>query len=278
MAAINQVVTDYNGSQTKYKVEVQAFPQDSYNTSVTAAAASKSLPCILDVDGPNVPNWAWAGYLAPLDGLDDQISKFLPSVVGTYNGKNYAVGYYDVALVMEARKSALEENGIRIPTADQPWTKDEFAAALAAIKAGGKWDNALDMQTGNTGEWWPYAYSPFLQSFGGDLINRDDYASADGVLNGAAAVDWANWFHSLAADGYMPLKSGADPAQDFLNGKTAILYNGSWGAEPARASAIADDILFLPSVDLGQGPKIGGGSWQWAVTRAAPRPRGRWTT
>jgi len=61
---------------------VQAFPQDSYNTSVTAAAASKSLPCILDVDGPNVPNWAWAGYLAPLDGLDDQISKFLPSTVG----------------------------------------------------------------------------------------------------------------------------------------------------------------------------------------------------
>lgn len=274
LAAINQVVSDYNGSQTTYKVEVQAFPQDSYNTSVTAAAASKSLPCILDVDGPNVPNWAWAGYLAPLDGLDDQISKFLPSVVGKYDGKNYAVGYYDVAMIIQARKSALEENGIRIPTADQPWTKEEFAAALAAIKASGAWDNALDMQTGNTGEWWPYAYSPLLQSFGGDLIDRDDYASADGVLNGPAAVEWANWFHSLAADGYMPLKSGADPAQDFLNGKTAILYNGSWGAEPARASAIADDILFLPSVDLGQGPKIGGGSWQWAVSQGCAAPEG----
>ena len=59
LAAINQIVTDYNGSQSKYKVEVQAFPQESYNTSVTAAAASKSLPCILDVDGPNVANWAW---------------------------------------------------------------------------------------------------------------------------------------------------------------------------------------------------------------------------
>ena len=139
---------DYNGSQAKYKVEVQAFPQDSYNTSVTAAAASKSLPCILDIDGPNVPNWAWAGYLAPLTGLDDTLAKFLPSTVGEYNGKNYAVGYYDVALVMEARKSALEQNNIRIPTIDQPWTKDEFTSALAAIKASGKWANALDMQTG----------------------------------------------------------------------------------------------------------------------------------
>ncbi|TKV61226.1 extracellular solute-binding protein [Nakamurella flava] len=274
LAAITQVVNDYNGSQSKYKVEIQAFPQDSYNTSVTAAAASKSLPCILDVDGPNVPNWAWAGYLAPLDGMDDQISKFLPSVVGKYNDKNYAVGYYDVALVMEARKSALEASGIRIPTIDSSWTKDEFAAALAAIKATGKWENTLDMQTGNTGEWWPYAYSPFLQSFGGDLINRDDYKSADGVLNGAAAVEWANWFRSLTSDGYMPLKSGADPGQDFLNGKTAILYNGSWGAEAAKASSIADDILFLPSVDLGNGPKIGGGSWQWAVGSGCSAPEG----
>lgn len=274
LAAITQVVDDYNGSQNKYKVEIQAFPQDSYNTSVTAAAASKSLPCILDVDGPNVPNWAWAGYLAPLDGMDEQISKFLPSVVGNYNGKNYAVGYYDVALVLEARKSALEASGIRIPTIDSPWTKDEFAAALAAIKATGKWENTLDMQTGNTGEWWPYAYSPFLQSFGGDLINRDGYKSADGVLNGAAAVEWANWFRSLTTDGYMPLKSGADPGQDFLNGKTAILYNGSWGAAAAEASAIADDVVFLPSIDLGDGPKIGGGSWQWAVSAGCSAPEG----
>lgn len=275
LAAINQVVSDYNGSQAKYKVEVQAFPQDSYNTSVTAAAASKSLPCILDVDGPNVPNWAWAGYLAPLDGMEDQISKFLPSTVGAYNGKNYAVGYYDVALIMEARKSALQENGIRIPTIDQPWTADEFAAALAAIKAGGKWQNTLDMQTGGqAGEWWPYAFSPLLQSFGGDLINRTDYKSADGVLNGPEAVQWATWFHSLAADGYMPVKSGDDPGQDFLNGKTAILYNGSWGADAARASSIADDVVFLPTVDLGEGAKIGGGSWQWAVSSGCAAPEG----
>ncbi len=275
LAAINQIVADYNGSQTKYKVEVQAFPQDSYNTSVTAAAASKSLPCLLDVDGPNVPNWAWAGYLAPLDGLDDQVATFLPSTVGSFDGKNYAVGYYDVALIMEARKSALESNGIRVPTLDEPWSKDEFMAALDKIKASGTFENALDLQTGGqAGEWWPYAYSPMLQSFGGDLINRTDFKTADGELNGPAAVEWANWFHSLAADGYMPLKSGEDPGQDFLNGKTAILYNGSWGADAARSSSIADDVVFLPTVDLGEGPKIGGGSWQWAVSSGCAAPEG----
>jgi len=105
LAAIQAIVTDYNASQTKYKVDLQAFPQDSYNQSVVAAAAAKKLPCILDMDGPNVPNWAWAGYLAPLDGMDETLSKFLPTVLGKWNGKTYSYGYYDVALNFTTRKS-----------------------------------------------------------------------------------------------------------------------------------------------------------------------------
>lgn len=265
LAAVQQIVSDYNASQTKYKVDVQAFPQDSYNQSVVAAAAAKKLPCILDIDGPNVPNWAWAGYLAPLQGMDDTLSKFLPSVLGKWNGKTYSYGYYDVALNFTTRKSTLQKYGIRVPTIDKPWTKDEFTAALTKIRDSGDFQYPLDLQTSSTGEWWPYAYSPFLQSFGGDLINRSDYKSAQGALNGPQALAWAKWFRSLVTDKFMPLKSGTDPAADFLNGKTAIIYNGSWGAADARKK-FGDDVLFVPPVDLGNGPKIGGGSWQWGIT------------
>jgi len=272
LASIEQIVTDYNASQAKYKVEVQAFPQDSYNQSVVAAAAAKKLPCILDIDGPNVPNWAWAGYLAPLEGMDDTLSKYLPTVLGKWNDKTYSYGFYDVALTMVSRKSILEKYDIRIPTADKPWTKDEFTAALDKIKASGDFDYPLDIATSFTGEWWPYAYSPFLQSFGGDLINRTDYTSAEGVLNGPQAIEWAKWFHGLVTEKYVPLKSGTDPAKDFMNGKTAILYNGSWTAVETRKKF--DDVVFLPSVDLGQGPKIGGGSWQWGASTNCATPEG----
>ena len=265
LAAIQAIVTDYNASQTKYKVDVQAFPQDSYNQSVVAAAAAKKLPCILDMDGPNVPNWAWAGYLAPLDGMDETLSKFLPTVLGKWNGKTYSYGYYDVALNFTTRKSTLQKYGIRVPSMDKPWTSSELTAALTKIRDSGDFKNPLDLQTGSTGEWWPYAYSPFLQSFGGDLINRSDFKSAQGALNGPEAIAWAKWFRSLVTDKLMPLKSGADPGKDFLNGKTAIVYNGSWGAADARKQ-FGDDVLFVPPVDLGKGPKIGGGSWQWGIS------------
>ncbi|MCW2802866.1 MAG: multiple sugar transport system substrate-binding protein [Propionibacteriaceae bacterium] len=266
LASIQKIVTDFNGSQTKYKVDVQAFPQDSYNQSVVAAAAAKKLPCILDIDGPNVPNWAWAGYLAPLEGMDDTLSKFLPSTVGKYQDKIYSYGYYDVALTIVSRKSVLKKYGVRIPTIEQPWTAEEFDAALKKIRDSGDFDYPLDIATSFTGEWWPYAYSPMLQSFGGDLINRTDYKSAQGVLNGPEALNWATWFRSLVTEKYVPLKSGADPAKDFMNGKSAMLYNGTWTAVDTRKK-FGDDVVFLPPADFGKGPKIGGGSWQWGISQ-----------
>ena len=45
-------------------------------------------------------------------------------------------------------------------------------------------------------------------------------------------------------DKYMPLKSGTDPAKDFINGKTAMLYNGTWTAVDGRKK-FGDDTVFL---------------------------------
>src|SRR5215207_4514716 len=160
LAAIQKVVDSYNTSQDKVKIKVQAFPQDSYNDSVVSAAAAGNLPCIVDIDGPNVPNWAWAGYLKPLEGMDDVLSKYLPSTVGKYKDKYYSYGYFDVALTIVSRESVLKKYGIRVPTVDQPWTQDEFMAGLKKIKDSGDLDYPLDIATSFTGEWWPYAYSP----------------------------------------------------------------------------------------------------------------------
>ena len=146
LASIKTIIKDYNASQTKYTVELKAFPQESYNRSVAAAAAAKKLPCILDIDGPNVPNWAWAGYLAPLEGLDDVLSKYLPSTKGKYKDKYYSYGYFDVALNMTSRKSVLNKSGIRIPTRREPWTGDEFMAGLEKIKDSGDFVNPFDLQ------------------------------------------------------------------------------------------------------------------------------------
>ena len=61
-----------------------------YNDAVNAAAVAGDLPCILDLDGPNLYNYAWAGFLAPLDDYmsEDLRADILPSLIdqGLYNG------------------------------------------------------------------------------------------------------------------------------------------------------------------------------------------------
>ncbi len=273
MENIEKWIGEFNASQSDWKIEIQAFPQGAYNETVVAAALSDSLPCILDVDGPFVPNWAWAGYLKELNVPAETADQFFDSVKGIWDGKLYAMGQFDAAVAIFALKSDLESLGIRVPTLDEPWTLDEFNAALEAYKASGKFEHALDLGTAWTGEWFPYGFSPLLQSFGGDLIDRSSYTTAEGALNGDAAIAWGEWWQSLFANGYAPgtSQSGADRDSGFVDRRYGMSWNGVWAATPALEK-FGDDLVFLPAPDLGTGSKIGGASWQWAVSSTCDTP------
>lgn len=272
---LNGIITDFNAAQADYTIKLEQFPQGAYNDSVTAAAASGKLPDIIDVDGPVMPGWVWAGYMAPLTVDPAAYAKFLPGPIGKYNGKVYSVGLWDAACAMVARKSVLEANGIRIPTVDAPWTLDEFDAALVKLQASGKFEFALDLGMAWKGEWYPYAFGPFLQSAGGDLINRDGYKTAEGSLNGEAAVKFGKWWQSVFARKLAPGTSqdGADRDTGFGAGKYAISWNGNWAALGALEK-FKDDVVFLPAPDFGTGSKIGAASWQFGVAASSKNQEG----
>ena len=270
---VNQVIADFNASQSDWKVELQSFPQAAYNDSVTAGALAGNLPDILDVDGPNMPNWAWAGYMQPLSIDESKIANFLPGTKGVWNGKLYSIGLWDAAISLVTRKSILDELKLRVPTLDKPWTGDEFEAALKAAKDSGKFKFAFDLGTAWTGEWYPYAFSPFLQSFGGDIVDRSTYKTAEGALNGEAAIAWGKWWQHLFTDGYaQATQDPADRDNGFNSGEYAFSWNGNWAALGALKAF--DDVLFLPAPDFGKGPKIGAASWQFGVSAKSAHPDG----
>jgi multiple sugar transport system substrate-binding protein len=271
IAVLKQEIEGFNKEQSKYQVIYQSFPQASYNDSVAAASVAKSLPCILDLDEPTVANFAWSGYVRELPATQDMLNDLSKSAVGTYKDKVYALGQFDVALLNYARKSVLQKYNIRIPTLDKPWTVDEFDGILKTLKGSGQFEYPFDPNPQYTGEWWPYGYSPMLQSFGGDLIDRKTYLTAENALNGPEAKKWGDWFQSIFKSGYANPKPADD--KGFMQGRVAIWYTGSWAA-PDVAKNLGDDALFLPAVDFGKGPKIGGGSWQWGVSSACKEPDG----
>ncbi|MFC7217424.1 extracellular solute-binding protein [Streptomyces polyrhachis] len=263
LAVYKQLIADFNASQDDYQVVQQNFPQGAYNDAITGAAAAKKLPCLLDMDGPIMPNWAWAGYLQPLDLPKTITDKLLPTAVGSYDGKIYSAGYWDAAMAIFARTSVLEKNKLRVPTIDRPWTQAEFDAALTTLKGAG-YKTPVDLGAADTGEWWPYAYSSMLQSAGGDLIDRSTMKSADGVLNSPDSVRFLTWFQNAFEKGWAD-HAGPVGNQRFIDGKVALSYTGVWNAKDA-VEKVGDDLAILPPVDFGKGAKIGGGSWQWGIS------------
>lgn len=260
-------VTRFNNSQNLVKVNAITLPGGNYNDQIKAAAASGTLPDILDFDGPNLYNYAWNKNLKPLDSCisSDLKADLLPSIInqGTYNGKMYGIGSLDSGLALFSRKSILQKNGIRIPTGPKDaWTAAEFTRALKTLQASGI-KKPLDLKNNyGRGEWYTYGFSPIVQSAGADLIDRTNFQSADGVLNGAAAVQALSVYQSWYKDGLVD-RNEDDAA--FKTGRSVISWVGFWEFNNYK-SVYGDDLVLLPLPDFGKGSKTGMGSWQWGIT------------
>ncbi|MEZ4595116.1 MAG: extracellular solute-binding protein, partial [Chloroflexota bacterium] len=107
-------------------------------------------------------------------------------------------------------------------------------------------------------------------SFGGDIIDRTTYTTAEGAINGDEAIAFGEWWQSLFERGLVPGTSqdGADRDTGFIDGKYALQWNGNWAALGAL-DAFGDDMLFLPAPDFGNGSRIGAGSWQFGVSASS---------
>ena len=274
-SVLEQINADFNASQDEFVISLQSFPQENYNESIVGAALAGELPCLIDVDGPVMPDWAWSGYLQPLSVSEDAVADFLPGALGYWDDQLYSVGLWDAAKAIYARQSDLDKYGIRVPTLEEPWTGEEFQAALDAYKDSGDYDYAFDPGMAWTGEWYPYAFSPFLQSYGGDIIDRSTFLTAEGVLNGPEAVAFGEWWQKLFAEGYAPGTSQQAAERDlgFIDGMYGMQWNGNW-AGAAAVEALGDDVIFLPAPDFGAGNTIGAASWQWAVSADCANPEG----
>lgn len=266
----------FNASQDQVTVKVQSVPEGTYNDAVQAAAASDKLPEVLDFDGPNLYNYAWNGNLIPLEECLSEKTQgdLLPSIVeqGTYDDKLYGVGAFDSGLVLYAYKSALMEVGARIPTGiDDAWSAEEFTGILGKLKKKG-YDRPLDLHMwyGRQGEWFSYGFAPIVQSGGGDLIDRKDYQSAEGVLDGDKSVKAMTTFQSWFTEKYVDTEAQDD--SPFLKKKSPIAWNGMWAYKNGYKKAAGDDLAVIPLPDFGTGTKTGMGSWQFGITRKAKDP------
>ena len=272
-------VAAFNRSQRLVRVTLITLPEGDYGREVATAAASGNLPDVLDFDGPNLYNYAWAGDLKPIDSCltQRQRADLLPSIrqQGSYGRRMWGVGTFDSGLGLYVRTSVLRKAGISIPTDPaQAWTAEQFTRILARLRAVG-YRQPLDLQINydsKAPEWNTYGFAPAVWSAGGDLIDRNGYRRVDGFLNGAPATKALTVIQDWAKAGYVnPNRNGLA----FEEGKTPISWVGHWLFD-AYSKAFPGDVQIVPLPRFGPRDVTDMGSWQWGITANAANGDAAW--
>jgi len=267
----------FNAANPDVRVELASVPEGSYTEQIEAAARLRKLPCVLDIDGPTVAYWAAGGHLMPLEtlpGLDGLRRGLLRTIAqqGSYHGRLYSLGQYDSGLALWGNRKLLQKAGVRIPTGTRaPWTLEELESALQALKKAGV-PHPMDMKFSyGIGEWFTYGFSPIVQSFGGDLVDRRSQPPrATGTLNGPQAVRAMQVLQNWVRQGWVD--AGERGGDDFVKGRAGLSYVGHWVYRDYR-EALGNDLVLMPMPRFGTRPVTGAGSWSWAVSAGCPHPR-----
>jgi multiple sugar transport system substrate-binding protein len=274
---LREQVDAFNAADPDVQVKLITLPVGDYSQQVQTAAAHGGLPDILDFDGPNLYNYAWSGKLKPIDscvskGLREDL---LPSILqhGTYANRLWGIGTFDSGLGLYVRPSILARAGIRIPSGwRDAWTADEFTDVLQRLRQAG-FERPLDLQLDEPNpEWFTYGFAPAVWSAGGDLIDRANYRTVDGFLNGPPAVKAFTIMQGWFKDGYVDPNTNGDA---FEQGRSPISWIGHWFYD-RYTKAFPADVMIVPLPNFGQRTATGSGSWQWGITSNATDGDAAW--
>lgn len=281
VSAYQDAARRFTEANPDIRVELVYTPHDAYNERVGAAVLSGNLPDIMEVDAPFVSNYAWSGILRPLGDLIDQalLDDMTPSNVaqGTYpiDDQLYAIGLVDSSVLLYGNRRFLEEAGIRIPTGlDDAWSREEFEDALRTLSGidGVQWPIDLFRSYGSRSEWLTYAYSPILQSFGCDLIDRETW-EASGTLDSEPCVEAAAMMQDWFQKGWVVPQSAGGNQFYAEGGKVGLAWGGHWFWQEA-STQLGDDLVIMPLPRFGEKAVSPNGTWIWGITQNSEHPEG----
>ena len=245
------------------------FPKQEQLDKLQVAPAVGDTPDIVFMDYLQVPYYYTMGMV---ECIDDRVdgglrADLLPSVIDecSYDGKLYALAHYESGLSFWANKPMLEKAGVRIPTSyHDAWDRAEFEDALQKLQDSGV-EHPLYMRQNNPSTLY-FSYMPILRSFGGDFMDRETMLTA-GALNGENTIKAYEYISWLVEKGYV------DPYVDYDDGfnvrrENALSLMGNY-KYPEYYAELGDDLILVPTPDMGEGVFTCSGSGVFFMTTAA---------
>jgi len=261
---------------TGIEVELRHTSHEVYNEKIAGYVASNALPDVVQIDAPFLSNYAWNGYIVPVEEYIDKdlIADMTPSNIAqcTYpiDGKLYATSEKDSTVLLYGNRKYLEQIGARIPkNVAEAWTLEEFEGYLEKLSKLPEVKYPLDLMRayGVKTEWGTYAFYPAFVSAGGGLIDPKTW-KANGTLNSPESIRVAETFQRWAQKGWIVPESAGDNLLFNEKREAALAWNGHWGFEPIFA-AMGDDLVPMPLPNFGNGTVTPNGTWILSISKNA---------
>ncbi|WP_129288026.1 ABC transporter substrate-binding protein [Streptomyces sp. GZWMJZ-114] len=244
------------GRTTGVKVEHQSVANPQLMPKVLQQLSSHTLPDLLMLDNPALPQIAETGALTELSSAGVDLDGYYPSILsaGTYEKKVYglAPGVNSVALFYN--KDLLAAAHV-----EPPRTWAELTAAAKKLTKGDRYGFAMSADNDGEGAW---QFLPFLWSRGGDLDTLDSAPSV-------AALDLVS---GLVEQGLMSKSAvtwaQSDANDQFAAGKAAMMINGPWqfpGLDTKKD--LKYGVAQIPVPTAGDTLKVPLGGEVWTVPR-----------
>ncbi|MBO1333477.1 ABC transporter substrate-binding protein [Streptomyces sp. VRA16 Mangrove soil] len=135
------LVAQWNDTHDDVKVTYVQGSWDNIHDQLLTSFEGGEAPDIFHDDASDLTDFANGGYLADLTPyLPRSLRTDIPKAsweTTTYDGKIYGVPFLQEPRVLIANSKLLDESGVRVPTAQHPWTWDEFEEICKKLTHGG---------------------------------------------------------------------------------------------------------------------------------------------
>jgi ABC-type glycerol-3-phosphate transport system substrate-binding protein len=229
--ANKELVKEWNAAHPDVQVEYVQGSWDSVHDQLLTSFEGGEAPDIIHDASDDLADFAYGGYLADLtELLPERLRADIPRQsweTTTFGDGVYGVPFLQEPRVLIANTEILESSGVRVPTADKPWSWEEFRQVTK--------DLTKKMGEGKYAVAWPLKEPVSVTlnlglSAGGRLFHRGqdgkvtiDFRDGDGVVPGTIH-DQVNVDRSASRSTLG--MGGSDTLPGFFGGKYAMVPLG----------------------------------------------------
>lgn len=268
-----QQVKTFNAQHPAIQINYQeqgANTTDLHDKFVTVATAKDSSVDLISMDVPFVPEFAAAGWTIPVEDLLPvaERSKFFSGTIkgATYDGKLYAVPWYNNGPGLFYRKDLLDAAGLQPPkTYDELL---EIAKKLQTPNVAGFIFQAAQAEGGII------TWMEYLWGYGGDIVDDKMNIVLDQSDAGVKALQRLIDFiytDKISPESCLTMRIPADAENVFISGRAVFLRSWMTAANQMETGPDSKvkgkwDVVPLPSADGKQAGPGCLGTWNLGIS------------